>query len=106
MVLPMECPHDRVVRLVVAGVDHWICNLCNASFVLSSRVDWKVEHLAGELTRLIGIDAIASSLFDELIGLVAICPGYPETAYAVIDLYRTLRSSSEQAARVWREEGI
>ncbi len=68
----MNCAHDRVVRLEVAGEDHWICNWCNAEFVLKARVDYKIRHLTRELDRLVAEGTVRY----------------------------------EQAAGVWREEGI
>lgn len=112
MGLPVSetCTHDRVLRLSVPGTegpfDYWICNVCNAQFIPKSRVDWKIEHLAGELLRLTGVGAIADDLFARLTECAAISPCYDEEAYEVIKKYMTWKATNEQAARMWVQEKL
>lgn len=107
MGLPMEaCSHNRVVRLEVDGVPHWICNLCNEQFLQKRQVDWRIESLSAEMSRLGAMETIALSLHDHLCVLAALCPGDWEDAYRVCEMFEAVRASNEQAAGMRAEESI
>jgi hypothetical protein len=59
------CCHNHIVRLELPGGDsHWICNWCNAEFVLKAAVDYKLAHLTNELGKRM-IDESAAGVWRE-----------------------------------------
>lgn len=102
----VECPHDRVVRVPVQGEDYWICTQCNTQFILKKRVDWKIEHLAGEVARLGSLARMSEQLHSCLVAEFAISPCYSEDTEQVLRQYELWKGSNEQASRMRAEESI
>lgn len=98
------CSHERVVRLYVPDEAkvYWICTTCNAQFIEKSAVDYKLQSLVAEVTRLQGAERIVERLVDSLAAIMSIAPGDWHEEELMLEQWRLVKG--EQGAGVWREE--